>query len=320
MNTFSRRCLALLLGFWIAAGCAAETAGEGKTVDLLVFAPHPDDEALGCAGIVRQALAGGKRVKIAVFTNGDGFPGFAGRLAGRPSDRLTPEDYLELARYRQSQSIAALKALGGSPDDLVFLGYPDSGLTPVYQARGSAPFRQKFTGRSETYGVAKRDYHTDVHGLAAPYTHASVLGDVAELIRTFRPGRICVTSPADSHPDHQAAFRFVKDGIEATGYAGIFETYLIHGGPEWPWPLGVTPQSRFEPHPVKGERVPRGVPWPPSRRVDLSPEDIRLKHAAIRAHSTHLAEATEGPLAHEKEYLESFVKSEEVFWSAGPGP
>jgi hypothetical protein len=60
------------------------------------------------------------------------------------------------------------------------------------------------------------------------------------------------------------------------------------------------------------------VAWPPSRRVDLSPEEVRLKHAAIRAHMTHLAEATDGPLAHEKEYLESFVKSEEVFWSAGP--
>jgi LmbE family N-acetylglucosaminyl deacetylase len=319
MNARSRRWLALLLGNCILAGCASEsTDGERQIVDLLVFAPHPDDEALGCAGILRQALASGKRVKIAVFTNGDGFPGFAGRLAGKPAERLTPGDFVELARYRQSQSIAALKALGGRPEDLVFLGYPDSGLTQVYQARSSGPFRQKFTERSETYGVAKRDYHTDVHGRAAPYTRASALGDVVELIRTFRPSRICVTSPADSHPDHQAAFRFVKDGIEATGFAGIFETYLIHGGPEWPWPPGVTPHSRFEAHPVKGEQVPRGVPWPPSRRVDLSPEEVRLKHAAIRAHMTHLAGATEGPLAHEKGYLESFVKSEEVFWSTVP--
>jgi len=67
---------------------------------------------------------------------------------------------------------------------------------------------------------------------------------------------------------------------------------------------------------VKGEQIPLGVPWPPPRRIALSAEESRVKLAAIRAHATHLATATEGPLAHERSYLESFVKSEEVFWPA----
>jgi LmbE family N-acetylglucosaminyl deacetylase len=275
-----------------------------------VFAPHPDDEVLGCAGILRQAIAAGKRVKVAIFTNGDGFPGFAARLARKPPEQLAPADYLELARYRQSQSLAALKALGGRPEDLLFLGYPDSALEQVYLNRDAAPVRQKFTQKSETYGAAK----------AAPYTHAAALADAVELIRRFAPGRICVTNEADRHPDHRAAGKFVREAVAATGYAGPVDTYMVHGGPEWPWPLGITPQSPFEAHEVKGERIPGGIPWPPGRRVALSVEDARYKLAAIRAHATHLEGATEGPLAREKAYLESFVKSEEIFWTLDGAP
>src|SRR5436190_3667010 len=310
--------LALALVSWTVGGCAAdstETPGASPTVDLLVFAPHPDDEALGCAGIVRQALTAGRRVKVAIFTNGDGFPGFAALLAKKPEDRLGPGDYLELARYRQNQSQAAFRALGGDPEDLVFLGYPDSGLDQVVLTRGSTPYQQKFTGKTETYGAARRDYHSVAQGRAAPYTYASALADVVALIRSFNPGRICVTSPADRHRDHQAAFRLVKDGVEASGYAGALQTYLIHGGPEWPWPLGIAPESRFEAHEVKGERIPLGVPWPPPQRVALSAEECRFKLDAIRAHATHLTATSDGPMAQERAYLESFVKSEEVFWT-----
>lgn len=301
----SIRCLGASVLVWVAAGCAAGPVQDGVPVDLLVFAPHPDDETLGCAGILRQAIASGKRVRVVIFTHGDGFPGFASRLARKPEEHLVPDNFLALARYRRNQSLEAMRALGGRVEDVVFLGYPDSGLMQVYETRGPTPFRQKFTGKSGTYDVAR----------PAPYTRASALADVEDMIRDARPGRILVTHPADRHPDHQAAYRFVHDAVDRVGYRGPFETYLVHGGPEWPWPAGITPQSPLEAHEVKGERIPSGVPWPPSRRVPLSAEDARHKLAAIQAHSTHLADATDGPMAHEKAYLESFVKSEEVFWA-----
>jgi LmbE family N-acetylglucosaminyl deacetylase len=307
------RFAAALLAIAAAAGGCQElrTSETDSRVDLLVFAPHPDDEVLGCGGILLQALARGERVKVVIFTNGDGFPAVASLITGKPADRLAAEDYLELARFRQAQSQAAMAALGGKPGDLVFLGYPDAGLDRVYLERGAAPFRQKFTGRSETYGMAQRDYHSSRHGRAAPYTYDSALGDVVELIATLRPARICVTGEADRHPDHQAAFRFVRDAVERTGYRGAFDTTLVHGGPEWPWPRGITPRSPFEAHEVKGERIPLGVPWPPGRRVPLSPEEVAKKLEAIRAHTTHLGAAVE-----EREYLESFAKCEEIFWPA----
>jgi len=309
--------LALLATLAAAGGCGDPRPPEREDrVDLLVFAPHPDDEVLGCGGILLQALARGERVKVVIFTNGDGFPGAASLVTGKPVDRLAAEDYLELARFRQGQSQAALAALGGKPGDLVFLGYPDAGLDKVYLERGPAPFRQKFTGKSESYGPAQRDHHSSRHGAAAPYTSDSALGDVVELIETLRPARICVTSEADRHPDHQAAFRFVRDAVQRTGYRGIFDTYLVHGGPEWPWPKGITPRAPLEAHDVKGQRIPLGVPWPPDRRVPLSPEEAAKKLEAIRAHATHLSAATQPAAVEEREYLESFAKAEEVFWSA----
>lgn len=304
---------------WIAlaGGCGDPRPWEAvDPVDLLVFAPHPDDEVLGCGGILLQALARGERVKIVLFTNGDGFPASASLITGKPADRLAADDFLELARYRQAQSQAALAALGGRPGDLVFLGYPDSGLDRVYHERGPDPFRQKFTGRSETYGMAQRDHHAVRHGRAAPYVYDSVQEDVAELIRTLRPARICVTSEADRHPDHQAAFRFVRDAVRRTGHRGVFDTYLVHGGPEWPWPLGITPDAPFEAHEVKGERIPLGVPWPPGRRVPLSPGEVARKLEAIRAHATHLPVGGQGAAREERDYLESFAKAEEIFWPA----
>ena len=319
------RSMSLLFFAWVGAGCGGSPQGRldplkraNEPADLLVFAPHPDDEVLGCAGIVRQALSAGKRVKIVLFTNGDGFPSWASLLAHKPVEQLTPEDYVELARFRQIQCQAALKTLGAKPEDLVFLGYPDAGLDQVYLARGSTPFRQKYTQKAETHGPAQKDYHSAVHGSPAPCTYASALSDVVELIRVFRPERICVTAEADRHRDHQASFRFVRDGVTAAGYEGAFETYVIHGGEEWPWPKGATPESPFQSHDVKNERIPLGMPWPPPHRIPLSTEDQRLKQAAIRAHATHLEAAVQGPDAEERKYFDSFIKSEEIFWPLNP--
>lgn len=43
-------------------------------VEVLVFALHPDDEVIGTGGVVLQAIAGGKSVRIVFITNGDSYP------------------------------------------------------------------------------------------------------------------------------------------------------------------------------------------------------------------------------------------------------
>ena len=298
----------------VLAGCAAPDPGDRDAVDLMVFAPHPDDETLGCAGILHQALKRGEHVKVVIFTSGDGYPAAASLVARKPVDRLTESDFQDLARFRQLQSRAAFEALGGDPRDLIFLGYPDGALDQVYRTRGTAPVRQRFTGRSETYAAAQIDYRSAGCGKAARYVYEEALADVASLISDHHPRRICVTAEADRHPDHQAAFRFVRDAMDKTGHRGEMDVYVIHGGPQWPWPSGATPGSPYEAHEEKGVRIPQGVPWPPSRRVALTPEERAVKQKAIAAQASHLTPEAPASMLEERNYLESFVKSEEVFW------
>jgi LmbE family N-acetylglucosaminyl deacetylase len=288
---------------------------SGRGVDLLVFGPHPDDEVLACSGIIRQALTAGRRVKVVLFTNGDGLPDFASSLARKPGAKLAPEDFLELARHRQKQSQTSFDILGGKSGDLIFLGYPDAGLDKVYDAKGKEPFEQKFTRKSETYGPAQPDYHSAVHGRPSPYTYDAALADVIELIRTLKPLEIYVTTEGDEHLDHKAAFRFVRDALKAVGHDCELYTYANHAGPEWPWPLGYTPNNRFEAHDVKGQQSPRGVPWPPTRRVPLPPEVVQLKLSAIQASMIPMAEGGQRRFEFRREYFKSFAKIEEVFWA-----
>jgi LmbE family N-acetylglucosaminyl deacetylase len=291
----------LLLGL---LGCGSPGSGPDREVDLLVFAPHPDDESLGCAGLLHRIHRRGGRAVVAVFTQGDGFPAFASLITGKPADRLGPDEFKALAAFRRRQSEAAWRAVGGAPGDLRFLGYPDSGLLDVYRNRGTDPYLQRFTRQLETYGTDR----------TSPYTHDAVLADVVALLSELRPARIAVTHEADAHADHRAAFLFVRDAVEKTGYRGPLDAYLIHGGPEWPWPAEASPEAPFEARDVGGVRSPRGVPWPPPRRVPLDPADRAAKEQAVRAQASHLVGDLNRTMLEERAYLLSFVKSEEVFW------
>src|SRR5215475_14791440 len=92
--------------FVLAIGLSSAFAQTRSTRpdSIVVFAPHPDDEVIGCAGIIMQALARGERVKVVTITSGDGFPAAAAGVAHKPVDQVRPDDFFELSRTRQIQS------------------------------------------------------------------------------------------------------------------------------------------------------------------------------------------------------------------------
>lgn len=89
--------------------------------NILVFAPHPDDETFGCGGIIAKRNSEGYHVAVIVLT--DGRHAFS-KVLGINSDPA-PE---ELRQIRKEETIKAVEALGVSNDNLLFLDFEDGTL------------------------------------------------------------------------------------------------------------------------------------------------------------------------------------------------
>ncbi len=68
---------------------------------VCVFAPHPDDEILGCGGLLQQLAANGNPIILVHVTNG---------TKSHPNSQLYPAQMLDT--IRPQESLAALKVLG----------------------------------------------------------------------------------------------------------------------------------------------------------------------------------------------------------------
>jgi LmbE family N-acetylglucosaminyl deacetylase len=84
---------------------------------LFILSPHPDDESLGCGGLIAACCAAGNAPVVAMLTDGS---------ASHPDSYDFPPE--RLTTLRQQEALAAGQCLGLAPENLVFLGYPDSAL------------------------------------------------------------------------------------------------------------------------------------------------------------------------------------------------
>ena len=124
----------------MAPGCAL--AGKVKSIEalisketrLMVFSPHPDDESLGAAGLIQRVIKTGGSVKVVFMTNGDGFPEAV--EMGDHISNPTARDYREYGEDRMWESLKALTTLGMKGTDVIFLGFPDGGLTALRSKPG----------------------------------------------------------------------------------------------------------------------------------------------------------------------------------------
>ena len=86
---------------------------------VLVLAPHPDDESLGCGGLIAQCCARGQTIHVLVLTDG---------AASHP--RSASYRAPRLVALRRSETIAAMATLGLPPERVGFLDLPD-GRAPL---------------------------------------------------------------------------------------------------------------------------------------------------------------------------------------------
>jgi LmbE family N-acetylglucosaminyl deacetylase len=81
----------------------------------LVLAPHPDDESLGCGGLIAACCHAGRPPIVAVLTDGG---------MSHPGSKAYPHE--RLVRLREAEARDAASVLGLPLDRLIFLREPDT--------------------------------------------------------------------------------------------------------------------------------------------------------------------------------------------------
>ena len=272
---------------------------------LMVFAPHCDDEVLGCAGLMQQTLAAGGAVQSVIFTNGDGFRTAVERQTR--SLRVEPKDYIQFAALRQDESYRALENLGVKRSDVLFLGYPDRGLMPLWNEHWRPD--NLYTS---AYTRCDRSPYANTFDPDARYCGRDVIADIRAALRAFRPTRITVTHPADDHPDHAAAAAFVTRALQEAqadprdadwAKTARIHYYLVHRG-DWPAPQGMHMEDGLFPPAAMSYLDTRWLSRP------LSPEEAGRKARSIELYASQTALM--------RRFLTSFARRSELFGELPP--
>lgn len=159
---------------------------------LLVVAPHPDDETLGCGLLIQQVVAAGGVVKLLLLTDGDNNP-----WPQRYVEHRLRIDSTARQRWgvrRRSEAMRAIAQLGVSASALHPFGWFDMDVTR--RLRDDAP-----------------------DSIAA----------LRALVQAFQPTLVCCPALGDSHPDHGAAHVLARLALAGMNPSPTLLAYPVHG-------------------------------------------------------------------------------------------
>ena len=259
---------------------------------ILIFAPHPDDEILGCAGIIQKAKAMNIPVHVLFLTLGDSNEWAF--LLYRKHPVIMPGSVERMGEIRHDEAVKAAAVLDIPPEDLTFLGYPDFGTQAIWRSH----WGQSASYKSILTKVDAVPYPNTFHS-GAPYKGEEILADLENIFRDFKPTKIFVTHPADHNGDHQAAYLFTRVALWDLRKEMNPEIcpFLIHFK-NWPRPRGYRPAEFLRPPGVIADEIQ----W---RNNFLAGKEIQEKELALKAHRTQFVSSAS--------YLNSFVKRNEMF-------
>lgn len=152
---------------------------------ILVLAPHPDDESLGCGALLTAAFAG-HGAHIVCMTDGS---------RSHPGSREWPGP--RMACLRRTELTEAVRRLGGSEADVTWLGLPDGAAgaaDPARVAESIAGIASR-TGARTLFSASDIDHHADHKATAR----------IARLLRDREPGMRLFLYPVWSRWDEDDA-------------------------------------------------------------------------------------------------------------------
>ena len=174
---------------------------------LLVIAPHPDDESIGAAGLIRRVVSAHGAVHVVVMTSGDAFPEGVALVTHKQAPRSG--DFRAYARTREAETIAAMQQLGVDRSQVRFLGFPDGGLCLIassYLSAKTRAFESPYTGRREPPASEQV-----IRGVA--YRGGDVRRELEAVVAAFQPTLIVMPAVEDDHPDHCATAIFAHEAL-----------------------------------------------------------------------------------------------------------
>lgn len=127
---------------------------------IIVLAPHPDDESLGCGALLTHAFAHHGAHVVSMTDGGGSHPG---------SQAWPPA---RLSACRRQELVSAIEALGGTEDDLTWLGHTDGWL----HEQPDGPIVDRIVALCQArqakhlFAPAAQDHHAD-HRTTARIAH-----------------------------------------------------------------------------------------------------------------------------------------------------
>ena len=352
---------ALLGAVVLAAGfvnAAAPHAAAASLGPVLVLVAHPDDEALGPAGVIEQAVADGRQVYVAVVTNGDsGSTGTASGYCGAPSGNPATTAMHGLARDKETLAGMGLLGLSRSSDPLqshiFFLGYP-AALDAI--ASSSSPYTGDAVKLHHTYAedgdnnnaTCNGDLRYLLSGSHSTLTSSALAADFDSLLALTHPTDIYTHSAYDGHAEHVVVADQLFAAVVRAGISVSIHQMLIHphgsgdclydSAYTWPNPTDDgNPFHRFTPtlditappaDPCSTSTASTwGTPGPPNEMVAV-PADMRAttesankKMQVILKYTSQMSCTPNSGVYHPScGYMRGFVKAHEWFWKVDVGP
>jgi len=276
----------------------------GGIRSVMVFAPHPDDDVLQTAGIIRQAVLDNVPVKIISVTNGD--------------DQSVAKGEQRIQELYNAQTF-----LGVKPEDIIFLGYGDGILTSIMNASDSGQVFTSSAGLSATHSAKDAGlytYHELQTGVPGDYNKKTFMGDIADILGTYLPTDVYAPSQYDNHLDHRALYKALDQILgnlvgDNYGYKPTFHRSVI----QVPFDLTNWPERETSLNaPMRPFSMPTGfeahtpLKWadresvPVPDEMMIVPRNGNMKYQTIQKFTTAIEQ--------DQLLWLSYVKSDEVFF------
>jgi LmbE family N-acetylglucosaminyl deacetylase len=215
---------------------------------VLIIAPHPDDESIACAGVIRYCIENKIPVYVVVVTNGG-------------------NGDLGVTRYHES--LNATKILGLQSDNITFFEYTQ-GVDSLFNENWDKPI-----------GINGNHTPNFAYQKNTTFKGVSLEKNFESVITNFNPTVIIYPNPDDSNPDHWGTSSFVEYTTNKLNYEGKKYTYLVHVSSAWPFPRGYFPQTFLLPPYFLANQNKWHI-------FPISNSDEKLKYDAINSYKSQL--------------------------------